>query len=280
MALHHARENKKMQNYYEMLGVPHDATPAVAKIAYDGKLKALARAGLPEAERQREERDLNKAYVTLSTPVKKDWYDNQWALHTERREKAARSSQRSTWIGAGVVASILVVGLAYVLVHRANERERVRLEESRIALEQEKARKKSVIEEARLQLQQDSEAYRQEMGQRLQAQREQAYRDQQSRISSDRAFQQQVQGRALNTFDERSTQFNADRQRAIEYEDKRRAEDDRRKALAEVERQKRFVAEREREDERIRAERAYRVQREQELAKAREAAAARRAAGQ
>ena len=264
-----------MQNYYEMLGVAHDVTPSVAKIAYEGKLKALARAGLPEAERQREERDLNKAYVTLSTPAKKDWYDQQWALHTESEDRAARSTHRAAWIAGGVAACALVVGLAYLLVTRANERERVRLEEQRIALEQEKARKRSEIEQARLQLQQDSLSYRQEMDQRRQAQREQAYRDQQSRIAQDRAFQQQVQGRALNTFDERSAQYNEDRQRRLEYEEKRRAEEERRKALAEVERQKRFVAEREREDERIRAERAYRVQQEQALARAREAAARR-----
>jgi hypothetical protein len=258
--------------------VPHDATPSVVKIAYEGKLKALARAGLPDAERQREERELGKAYVTLSTPAKKEWYDRQRAQHEDREERAAQVSHRTGWIAGATLAVVLVVGLAWLLVNRAHERERIRLEEQRIALEQERARKQADIEEARLQLQQDSQAYRQDLEQRRQAQREQAYRDQQSRISQDRAFQQQLQGRALNTFDERSAQYNADRQRALEYEDKRRAEEDRRKALAEVERQKRFVAEREREDERIRAERAYRVQHEQELARAREAAA--RRAGQ
>ena len=44
-----------MQNYYAMLGVAHDVTPSVAKIAYEGKVKALAKANLSEAERQREE---------------------------------------------------------------------------------------------------------------------------------------------------------------------------------------------------------------------------------
>ena len=34
-----------MQNYYEMLGVPHDATPSVVKIAYEGKVKALLEKG-------------------------------------------------------------------------------------------------------------------------------------------------------------------------------------------------------------------------------------------
>ena len=264
-----------MQNYYELLGVPHDVTPAVARIAYEGKVKALAKAGLSEAEKQAEERELNKAYVTLSNPAKKDWYDKQRAVHGERELSAARASDRTGWIVGGVVAAFLVVGVGWTLVSRANERERVRLEEQRIALEKEKAHKAAEIEEARLQLQQDSQANWTDIQQRQQAAREQAYRDRQSQIDRNRDFQQQVQQRALNTFDERSVQYNEDRQRRLEADDKRRAEDERRKALAEVERQKRFVAEREREDERIRAEREYRVQREQALQRARDAAAAR-----
>ena len=264
-----------MQNYYGMLGVSHDVTPAIAKIAYEGKVKALSRSGLGEAERQAEERELNKAYVTLSNPAKKDWYDKQLALQGEREAHAATASHRTGWIVGGVVAAFLVVGVGWLLVSRANERERVRLEEQRIALEQEKARKAAEIEEARLQLQQDSQSQYMDLQQRREAAREQAYKDQQARINGNHAFQQQVQQRALNTFDERSAQYNEDRQRRLEAEERRRAEDERRKALAEVERQKRFVAEREREDERIRAEREYRVQREQALKRARDAAAAR-----
>lgn len=264
-----------MQNYYGMLGVSHDVTPAIAKIAYEGKVKALSKAGLGEAERQAEERELTKAYVTLSNAAKKDWYDKQLAMHGDREERAARASHRTGWIVGGVVAAFLVVGLGWLMVSRANERERLRLEAQRISLEQEKARKAAEIEEARLQLQQDSQATWTDIQQRQQAAREQAYKDQQARIDRNRDFQQQVQSRAINTFDERSAQYNEDRQRRLEAEEKRRAEDERRKALAEVERQKRFVADREREDERIRAEREYRVQREQALKRARDAAAAR-----
>lgn len=264
-----------MQSYYEMLGVSQDVTPSIAKIAYEGKVKALAKSGLGEAEKQAEERELSKAYVTLSNPAKKDWYDKQRALHGEREERAAQASHRTAWIVAGGVVAFLVVAAGWILVSRANEHERLRLEAQRIALEQEKARNAADIEEARLQLEQDSQAHIQGLTERQQAAREQAYRDQQARIARDQAFRQQVQSRAINTFDERSAQYNEDRQRRLDLEDKRRAEDERRKALAEVERQKRFVADREREDERIRADRDYRVQREQALKRARDAAAAR-----
>lgn len=264
-----------MQNYYEMLGVSQDVTPSIAKIAYEGKVKALARSGLGEAEKQAEERELTKAYVTLSNPAKKDWYDKQRALHGEREERVAQASHRGAWIVGGAVAACLVVAVGWLLVSRANEHERLRLEAQRIALEQEKARKAAEIEEARLQLEQDAHATNTEMAQRQQAARELYLRNQQNRVDQTRAFQQQVQQRALNTFDERNAQYNEDRQRRLDAEEKRRAEDERRKALAEVERQKRFVADREREDERIRAERDYRVQREQALKRARDAAAAR-----
>ena len=264
-----------MQNYYELLGVSHDVTPAIAKIAYEGKLKALAKADLGEAERQAEERELAKAHATLSNPAKKEWYDKQRAMHGEREERAARASHRTGWIVGGVVAAFLVVGVGWMLVSRANERERVRLEEQRIALEQEKARQAADIEQARLQLQQDSQATWTDIQQRQQAAREQAYRDRQQQIDRNRDFAQQVQSRALNTFDERNAQYNEDRQRRLDAEEQRRADLERRKAQAEVDRQKRFVADREREDERIRAEREYRVQREQALQRARDAAAAR-----
>ena len=47
-----------MNNHYEVLGVQRDAGPSIVKIAYEGKLKALAKAGLADAERQAHARDL------------------------------------------------------------------------------------------------------------------------------------------------------------------------------------------------------------------------------
>jgi hypothetical protein len=73
-----------------------------------------------------------------------------------------------------------------------------------------------------------------------------------------------VRSRTLNTWDTYMQQQEDDRNRNL-------SDADRRKAWQEVERQKRFVEEREREDERIRSDRYYRVQREMELARNREA---------
>jgi hypothetical protein len=72
-----------------------------------------------------------------------------------------------------------------------------------------------------------------------------------------------LRSRTLNTWDRRESNYQEDRSRYL-------SEADRRAAWQEVERQKRFVAEREREEERIPAERYYRVQRESELTRARE----------
>ena len=195
-----------MQNYYEMLGVSQDVTPSIAKIAYEGKLKVLGRAEMGEEQRKAEERELTQAFVTLSVPAKKVWYDKQLALQGEREDRAVRSSNRTAWTVAGVVCAFLVAGAGWAYVNRVNERERVRLEEQRIAIEKEKASKAAEIEEARLQLQQDSQDYNQQMDTRRQVAREQAYKDQQSRMAQDRAFQQQVQGRVINSFDERNAQ--------------------------------------------------------------------------
>ena len=43
-----------MNNYYQALGVSENATPEILKIAFEGKLKALGKAKLSDAERKSE----------------------------------------------------------------------------------------------------------------------------------------------------------------------------------------------------------------------------------
>lgn len=250
-----------MNNYYQVLGVAHDASPAIVKIAYEGKLKAAAK--LPEAERKAEERLLEQAYVTLSNPAKKSWYDKQF----EQAESEASSGGKKGLVIAAVVVGALAVGIGWYTLERSKQRERVRLEEARIAIEAEKARAQAEIEQARLletqqareqvmdfarQTQQDSRAYQ-----------ERAYQDRQRGVEEDRAYQAQARDRALKGYDERARQQQEDRARRL-------ADEDRRKAQADVDRQKRFVAEREREEERIRTERHNRAVREAADARRRE----------
>ncbi len=249
-----------MQNYYELLGVSHDATPAIVKIAYGGKMKALAAAGLPEAERKAEERLLEQAHITLSNPAKKEWYDKQLA----GAQPEPGYSGKKGLIAAAAAVAVLVAGGAWYSLERSKVREAVRLEEQRLVVEQEKLRQQVEIEKARLLDTQQGRGqgydYRRESNEANRAERERRAAEAQQRAEEGRAFRDQARDRVIKTYDEREQQQREDRARRL-------SDDDRRKALAEVERQKRFVAEREREDERIRTERYYRVQREAEAAR-------------
>jgi len=240
-----------MQNCYA-LGVTHDVTPQVAKIAYEGKLKALAKAGLPEAERLAEERALTQAYVTLSNPAKKDWYDKQWLRHGESEETAAAAHHKRGWLVASVLSVLLVGAVTYYFVHRANEREKLRLEEQRIANERALIEKAAALEQQRIEAAKEAEQARQDLRERQQMARERAYSDSQTRYDHSRTAADQARARQVELSEQRQRQYEDQRQRAQD-------ENERRHAQAEVDRQKRFIAEREREEQRAAAEREARV---------------------
>jgi hypothetical protein len=258
-----------MENYYQVLGVPRSASASIVKIAYEGKRKALANAELSEAERRAEERALEQAYVTLSNPAKKEWYDGKIDSHAEVEDAAVASSHFKGWFVAAALALVLISGIGYYFVERASAREKLRLEEQRIAVEREKAQAQAEAERVRLQLAEDAQRFRQESETRAAALRERAYSDRSDQMARDRAVQNQVLGGAVNAAEQRQQQANEDR-------DRRLAEQQRRQAQADVERQKAWTRQRELEDERIRADRAYRAQREAEIARAKEAAERRR----
>ena len=245
-----------MKNYYEALGVAQSATPSVVKIAYEGKLKALQRSGLDEAARKAEEKLLTEAHVTLSNPAKKAWYDSRLEEHHAKQEKASGAGGRQAMaIAAGVVA-LLVGATVYYFDSRSKERERLRLEEQRIALEREKAARQAEIERARLDLERERAASASTGSRERTDAVIRVIRDGQSESSRrfdrvmDHAEQREAAAQEARSRSE---------QRLIEDRARRQADEDLRKARAEVERQKRFVAEREREEERIRTDRANRA---------------------
>jgi hypothetical protein len=252
-----------MLNYYQVLGVAHDASDKIIKIAYEGKTKALGKAELSETERGNEERLLEQAYATLSNPAKRSWHDKQLALEEHSAADAARTRNRLGWFTAAVLTLLLVAGFGYYSVQRVGEKERLRLEELRIVNAKAKEEARAAAEEERLAQEKAAFEYRQQSDASRQYARDRAYMDRQGRYNRDSAFQDQVRSRTLNSWDRRENNAEEDRSRYL-------SEADQRKAWQEVERQKRFVAEREREEERIRAERHYRVQREAEIARAHE----------
>jgi len=235
-----------MQNCYATLGVTHDVTPQIAKIAYEGKLRALAKSGLPDAEKRAEERLLATAYATLSNPAKKDWYDKQWMKHGEREERAQAALSRNGWFAAGALSLLLIGGISYYYVNRANEREKIRLEQAALDAAKE-------ADQARL-----------DLAKRQQDARERAYSDSLRRMDQSRAYAQESQLRNMEA--------TAARQRAYDEQRARQQEDiDRRQAQMEVERQKRYLQQREYEEQRAAAEREARVRYEADR-RAREAA--------
>jgi hypothetical protein len=254
-----------MLNYYQVLGVSQDASDKIIKIAYEGKHKALAKAGLSEEETRSEQRLLEQAYVTLSNPAKRSWHGKQLDSEQHAAVDAARTRNRMGWFAAAILAVLLAGGSSYYAVQRIDQRERNRLEELRIVNAKAKEEARAAAEEERLAQEKAALQYRQESDASRQYARDRAYMDRQGRYNGDSAYQDQVRARTLNSWDRRESNYEEDRTRRL-------SEADRRAAWQEVERQKRFVAEREREEERVRAERHYRVQRETEAARAREVA--------
>jgi curved DNA-binding protein CbpA len=102
-----------MASYYEILGVAADAPAPAVKAGYEGRLKALARAGAPPARRDAQLKLLHQAYVVLSNPAKRAWYDRKLA---EAAEPPAKS--RAPWaIAAALVLAIAAGG--WYATHRA-----------------------------------------------------------------------------------------------------------------------------------------------------------------
>jgi hypothetical protein len=255
-----------VEDYYRTLGVTRDATPSVVKIAYEGQLKALERSKLDPAQRAAEEKVLSQAYVTLSTPAKKAWYDQKLAEAPEARPERPMKAL----IAAGVAVVMVAGCLAWYFQARTAERER--LEAQRIAIEREAAKLKAEqAEEARL----AAENERRE--QRLQSVRQGRESTVRYRRESSSEMYQRVD-RVLDAGETRDRYNMGARDRAeqryAEDRARRQADEDLRKARVEAERQKRFVDQQEREEERIRTERHYRVSAETEAQRRREAAAA------
>ena len=243
-----------MKDYYQALGVNQNATPAVVKIAYEGQLRALERSSLDEAQRKAEEKLLNEAYVTLSNPAKKTWYDAQLEKHHETQGRAASAGTKRAAAIAAAVVLVLAAGTAWYMDSRAKER--ARLEQERIALEREVAAKRLEAEQARIAAEREAKALAAaQSSSSTTTARFRAYDS--YRQENARQFDRVIDHVESNTNRACYARDRAE-QRYTEDRARRQADEDARKARAEVERQNRWVAQQEREEERLRRERDLR----------------------
>lgn len=238
-----------MTDYYALLGVSRQAQPAIVKIAYEGKLKALAASQPDPAARAAEERELNAAYVTLANPGKKGWYDRQ--LEGRIAREHADGSRQVRNVALVAVALVAIVAGGWTWHSQQRGKELARLETERLTLERERLAIQAEVERAKLEAVQERQdksldylKARDERNREIAAQRLQAQADARERIDLQR---QQVI----------DMQAERERQRADEME-RRRADQDLRRAQAEARRQEQWVKQREMEEERARAIRAMR----------------------
>ncbi len=250
-----------MHDFYQVLGVARDASPKLVKLAFEGKLKALADPayGASPADRREEERLLREAFVTLSMEAKRGPYDAKLAAFEE--EGAGNGFSRPGWHVPAAVATCVALAAGAYWVSDSREKERMRLEGQRLAMERQKEdeRRKAQAEEARLlELQERREAVvarTRESSEQMRIQRERADYDRLRRT-------EEAQARYGESARERQER-NALHEKQREEERLRREEEGRRRAaLSELERQKDYLRRQEFEEERIRVERHERVQRE------------------
>ena len=248
-----------MLDYYQVLGIARDASPQVVKYAFEGKAKALADpayAASP-AEKREEERLLKEAYITLSVPAKRSAYDAKLSAFED--EAAAARSSRPAWLVPAVAAALVAVAAGGLWTNHSREKERLRLEDERIAMEKENTRRKAEREAERIrELQgryEDSTEQARLRGEQLRMQRERADYERWKRTEEMRARQ----GESMRQSEERR----AVAEKLREEENLRRAEEERRRqAQREVDRQKDYLRRQELEEERIRAARHEQAQRE------------------
>lgn len=260
---------KRLQNYYEALGISEDASLQAIKTAFDGRMRALEAQGADPTDKERlaEENLLKAALAVLSNPEKRDRYDEQLARSQLKEEQV---SHLKPWIAAGVVAVLLVGSLAYYAVHRAGVRERIRLEEERIALEAERAKVRAAAEQASAIEAENSmltAQERREAEERRRMEHERANYNEQSRWDEHQARIEENARRYRDANARREQDWAEQRERSA-------AEQERRAAQFAVERNKEYLRTLEAEEQAARNARYMRALEEENARRAREAAAA------
>lgn len=262
-----------MQDYYRVLGISEQATPAVIQIAFEGKLKALHKSSLPESERMAEDRLLRQAFVTLTHPARRTWYDMQL-----ERDRASLTDVSPRWRAVAIVAIVTAgfTSVAWSTVERSKERDRLYAEGLRVEAEQAKARAAAAVQLAQIAedkaIREAELALRRERDTRYWMERDRSWGNAQSRYNEVAARNDWYQERYYVLAEARTQQSIEDRRQRNELSNRYAAQ-------AELNRQVQWMENREAEESRIRAEKHYRAQLEAAQIKAREAAELRRTNG-
>ena len=229
------------------------------QIAYEGKLKALAKGGLTEAQRKAEERELTRAYEVLSDPLKRDRYDQQLDARAAKESNSARTGM----IVGGVVLALVVAGVGWHLAGKSRERDRLRIEADKarqevdnLVRDRERRERTADLEKARTEKAAVAEPGEVERLREEVARKEaELKREREGRAATEQETEAQIAERQRYWKDLEAKQEKLAQQKREQMED----EANQRRAAAEVEKIKQTLRENEAEEARIRAERQERV---------------------
>lgn len=255
-----------MRNHYEVLGIPRDASDGLVKLAWEGKMKALADPGYSASasEKREEERLLRLAYATLSVHRLRAAYDDK--LDAAEIAELEAPVGLAAWVPRSRIAlfalalAVLAGGGLFYERYQVREREALaRAEKARQAAQEAKWRERAEQAEARREEQRLAEEAGMVAGRQWQErndlERERAAYDAQRRAQEAQANWAEMSAR------DRENLARAAREQA-ELQARRAEEERRREAQLEVERQKAYLKGLELDEERARLLRHEQAQRE------------------
>ncbi len=241
------------ENYYSMLGIAPRATESEIRTAHQAALQRLAADTAASAgERAAIKRELDIAVRTLTSRSTREAYDASLGAGSEGGATlAGRLGSPLLW--GGVALIVAIGGSAYWLQQR--EEKRLRLEREHAIAEQEQQRRQL---EAKLAVERERQRVLDEI--RLQREAEENQRQAANEVrKAENEKKQFVEGERPNPGEQRLNAFvdRADswRRQAEERQNTRDEERSLAQARAEVERQKRYLEQKEREDQYARARR-------------------------
>jgi curved DNA-binding protein CbpA len=248
-------EEPAVQDLYDILDVPGNASDAWIKRAYEIKKKAaLADETLPAPQREALLKDIEKAYGVLSNPAKREVYDNPDQMRRGKRSLASAatveaSTSSSTWLIVLAAGLLVVGGLGYQLYAAHELKQQQRLDAERVAAEN--------VRQAQLAAEREERAREAELARAEK-------KEQSSQALADRQFRDAVRrqqaGLERGSYQESLRTESSGRE--LDRDTGQSDSYERRQAQTEVARQKRWLESQQREEQQAAQSRAARAQAE------------------